>query len=222
MGMLTNDRRFSPVSLESRRPRFSVALAVVAALCFSTFPMAGAQNVNKKEQQGNLKPEVYQNESGSLPGFCGTGCKVATITAGAAATVLIVALIVHHHRQKNQAQSRLNASPVKFTDYIPGQQAKLTIPLTNESSSTMTVEEITVQDGNGALTLNESQCPFTLAPGESFQIPALLSTSEGSGRAKIRVITHAGNADDGRRGELAQSIDVSWGKPESRHHRLIP
>jgi hypothetical protein len=217
----THRRCLGFLSFEPRALRSSLAVALIGALCLSAFPGAGsAQNSTKTSSPGVVKPDTYTDKSGSLPGFCGTGCKAATIAAGAGATVLIVALVVHHHHKQAKAkQARLDASPVHFTDYIPGQPAKLTVPLTNDSASAVTVEEMAVTDESNALRLNAGNQPFTLAPGASYQIPVTLSTISSSGKARIRIFARS---DDARGAEIAKSVDVSWGHGRSKLGRLVP
>jgi hypothetical protein len=209
------------LSFEPRALRSSLAMALIGALCLSTFSVAGkAQNSNQAASFGAAKPDTYTNKSGSLPGFCGTGCKAAAIGVGVAATVVIVALVVHHHHKQAKAkQARLDASPVHFTDYIPGQPAMLTVPLTNDSASAVTVEEIAVTDDSNALRLNAGDQPFTIAPGASYQIPVTLSTSSSAGKARIRILARSGDAGGD---EIAKSVEVSWGHGRSGAHKLIP
>jgi len=206
---------------DPRRLRSSLAMTLIATLCLSAFSAAGrAQSANKTPPPNAVKPDTYTDKSGSLPGFCGTGCKAAAIGVGVAATVVIVALVVHHHHKQAKAkQARLEASPVHFTDYIPGQPAKLTVPLTNDSTSAITVEAIAVTDESNALRLTAGGQPFKLAPGASYQIPVTLSTSSSAGKARIRILARS---DDTGGAEIAKSVEVSWGRGRLGAHRLIP
>jgi hypothetical protein len=217
-------RCLGSLSFDPRRLRSSLAVGLIGALCMSTFSVAGrAQNSNKTSSPGVVKPDTYTDKSGSLPGFCGTGCKAATIAAGAGAAVLIVALVVHHHHMQEKAKkARLDADPVHFTDYIPGQPIRLTVPLTNDSASAVTVEEIVVTDDSNALRLNAGNQPFTLAAGAYYQIPVTLSTSSSAGKARIRILARSEDAAGAGGAENVKSVEVSWGHGRSGLHKLIP
>lgn len=194
---------------ELRGLRTFIGRVLIGALCLTLLPLSGRAQYQQK----------------SLPGFCSGACEAGTIAAGAVAGGLIVVLVYYKHKQKDTIYARFDTKPIKFSDYSPGQAMKLTVPLTNNSNSAITVKEIAVDDKSGALSLNGSQQSFTLAPGESYSIPVTLSTQHGTGKARIRVTVDAEKTT--RKGvvkgheEIARYIPVSWGE-KAKHHKLIP
>jgi hypothetical protein len=213
--------------IELRGIRASIGRVLIGTLCLTSLPQsARAQNSEpaRARPQVTVHPDVYQQKS--LPGICSGACIGGTIAAGAAAAGLIVYLVYAKHKQKKAITARFDAKPVKFSDYSPGQAAKLTVPLTNNSNAAITVKEIALDDKSGALSLNGSQQSFTLAPGESYPIPVTLSTQHSSGKARIRITVDAEKMT--KKGvvkgheDIVKYIPVSWGGEKAKHHKSIP
>jgi hypothetical protein len=159
---------------------------------------------------------AWRDNSGNLPGMVSTGTIVGIAVAGAAAVGL---LIYFGKRSKKSMRLKLETPPVKFSEFVSGQPSKRTVAVTNLMSAPVTVKAITIDDKSGAFRIADArEAPFTLAPGEKFQIPLILTATNGSGRAHVRitVTTPKLNKDE------IKSIDVSYGEKKSKLRKLIP
>jgi hypothetical protein len=154
-----------------------------------------------------------------LPGIsCGghTGLIAGVAAAGAGAVILIVYEKKHG---KGSTVVKLDTKAVKFGNFTPGQPVKLSVPLKDLMNAPITVKEVAVDDPSGALTIGAArQGEFTLAPGEAYDIPVTLNTSNAQGKARIRIVATSPKAKK----DVVQFIKVSYGHGESKHHRLIP
>ena len=172
------------------------------------------------KSQATPKPDTWQDLHCQLPGAdCNHTMLYTTIGVGAAGAALITILVVHSKHHKGNTKVQLNTKPVKFSDFVPGQPAKLSVPLKNEMNAAITVKELTVEDPSGALTLGDArQGTFTLAPGEGYDIPVIINTNNAKGKARLRIVATSEKAKK----DVVQFIDVSYGHGKSKHHKLIP
>ncbi len=83
----------------------------------------------------------------------------------------------------------------------------------------VTVKAISVDDKTGSLTIGDAkQVPFTLAPGEPFEIPVTVSSRDGGGKGRLRIVA----TTDKLKKDDVQFIDVSYGQQKSKLKKLIP
>jgi hypothetical protein len=159
----------------------------------------------------------YVDKSGSLPGIV-SGKTVAI--AGAAVGVGVGLLIFYIvKKKKGTPHVRLDTPPAKFTDVVAGQQAKEIVRVTNHMNDPVTVKAISVDDKSGALAIGDAkQVPFTLAPGEPFEIPVTVSSHDGGGKGRLRIVA----TTDKLKKDDVQFIDVSYGQQKSKLKKLIP
>jgi hypothetical protein len=123
------------------------------------------------------------------------------------------------HRKNRQADIDLITTPAEFADIVPGQPAKLTVPVTNPMSAAVQIKELAVEDKSGALALGATrQGSFPLAPGEKYDIPVTITANQSSGKARIRIVV----TSEGSTKQAVKYIAVSYGHPKSRLHKLIP
>lgn len=116
------------------------------------------------------------------------------------------------------SELELDAPSVEFTNFVPGQPAKLSIPLMNPMNSSITIKEIVVEDKSGALTLGgASQNAFPLAPGERYDIPVTLTAAKIEGKARIRVVA----TSEGTKKRIVKYIDVSYSRKGSQDTTTI-
>jgi hypothetical protein len=159
---------------------------------------------------------AWQNLSGDLPnGMTGTTKALLGVSGALIATTLILLIVKKHH----QTALKLDAPPVKIDDAAPGQAAKQSVPVTNLMNGPVTVKAVTVDDKSGALTIGDvRQTPFTLAPGEKFEIPVTLAVSHSGGKARIRIVATA----ERLKKEGVKFVEVSFGHHKSKLAKLIP
>jgi uncharacterized membrane protein len=140
----------------------------------------------------------------SLPGNGLTPLEIGAIAAvGASLAIYLIA------RKMGRPSAKLDVKPVHFTNFVPGQPMKLTVAVKNSVSVPITVNELTVDDHSGALTLGEArQTPFTLAPSETYEIPVTLSTNNNAGSGRIRIVERSQKAKKDR----VMFVKVSYGK----------
>jgi hypothetical protein len=173
------------------------ALAITLATAFLTAP-AYAQT----------KPGIYTKVN--VPGVIG-------LSAGVGGGVILWAYL--HHRKHRQADIKLITTPAEFADIVPGQAAKLTVPVTNPMSAAVQIKELAVEDKSGALALGATrQGSFPLAPGEKYDIPVTITANQSSGKARIRIVV----TSEGSTKQAVKYIAVSYGHPKSKLHKLIP
>lgn len=158
----------------------------------------------------------WRDNSGNLPGMVSTGTIIGIAVGGAAAVGLLIYLA---KRSKKPMQLKLETPPVKFSEFVPGQPSTQTVAVTNTTNDPVTVKAITIDDKSGAFRIaNARQVPFTLAPGENFAIPVILTATNGGGKAHLRITATTPKLKrDG-----VKSIDISYGQKKSKFLKLIP
>lgn len=192
-----------------------IAHLSIFALLISQLPSpAGAQS------QAKPTPEKYRDLSCELPGIsCGN--HLGLIIGGSAAGAGVVALLVYQKNHgKGSTAVKLDTKAVNFGDFTPGQPVKLSVSLKDMMSAPITVKEVAVEDPSGALTLGDARVgTFTLAPGEAYDLPVMLNTSNTQGKARVRVVATSPKAKK----DVVQFINVSYGKAAPKqHHKLLP
>ena len=185
-----------------KRMRGAIASALVLALLLTALPPPASAK--------------YQDLSGTLPG---SGNKGLIIGAGAAVGVTLVVLIYYKFHHKGLTKMNLDAPAVRFDGAVPGQATKQSVPVTNLMSEPVTVKAVTVEDASGALAIDAArQVPFTLAPGEKFEIPVTVTAKNAGGKAQLKIVatTEKLNKDG------VKVIEVSYGHHKSKLKKLIP
>jgi hypothetical protein len=159
----------------------------------------------------------FQDKSGSLPGIIsGKTVAIVGVAVGVGAGLLIFYLV---KKKKGAPHVKLDTPPAKFTDVVAGQQAKEIVRVTNHMNDPVTVKAISVDDKTGALAIGDAkQVPFTLAPGEPFEIPVTVSSRDGEGKGRLRIVA----TTDKLKKDDVQFIDVSYGQQKSKLKKLIP
>ena len=158
---------------------------------------------------------TWTDKSGSLPG---TVSKGAVIGVGVGAAVLVGVFIYYKIHHKGATQVKLDAPPVKF-DGTPGQPAKQNVAVTNLMSEPVTVKAVTVDGNSGAFTIGDAkQVPFTLAPGEKFEIPLTLAATNDGGKGRVRIVA----TTDRLQKDGIKFINVSYGHQKSLLRKVIP
>lgn len=158
----------------------------------------------------------YTDNSGNLPGIVsGKTVAIAGAAIGVAGGLLIFYLV---KKKRGGTLVKLETPPVKINDVVPGQPTKQTVPVTNIMSAPVTVKAVTVDDKSGVLTIDARQAPFTLAPGEKFEIPMTLSASNGGGKARVRIVV----ATEKTKKDEVKFVDVSYGHKKSKLASLVP
>jgi len=179
----------------------AVAQVLVLALIISSMPAPAEAK--------------YVDRSGELPGLVSNGVIIAIAAAGGAAIVLLIYL----GKRKGPPPVKLEALPVKFSEFTPGQQTKQVVPVTNIMNDPVTVKAVTVEDKSGAFAISDArQVPFTLAPGERFEIPVALTAKNNGGKARLRIVATTAKLKK----DSVKTIEISYGQNRSRLGRLIP
>jgi hypothetical protein len=179
-----------PLSFFSRWIRKPVAKALILALVIAALPA--------------VSEAKYRDQSGELPGFAsGKVIALLVVAAGAVFGWVIYAKI----KSKDKPKLRVEAESAKFKNVTPGQATKKTIPVTNIMNDSLTVKVLAIEDKSGAFTIGEArQVPFTLAPGETFEIPVMLSPSKKSGKAQLRIVASTPKYQK----DAEKTIDISY------------
>ena len=159
---------------------------------------------------------AYRDNSGNLPGMVSNGTIIGIVVAGGAAIGL---LLFFGLRSKGKTKVKLETPPVKFDNVAPGQPTKQSVPVTNIMNEAVTVKAVTVDDKSGAFAIGDArQVPFTLAPGEKFEIPVTLSANNSGGKARLRIVATTAKLKK----DAVKFIDVSYGHKKSKLGKLIP
>jgi hypothetical protein len=110
--------------------------------------------------------------------------------------------------------AQLDMNPMKFIfGVVPGQPAKLIVPVTNISDFPVTMKDISVEDGSGALRVGDGhQGMIVLAPAEKYDIHLSLTTSSGEGKARVRIVA----AKAGARKDEVKFVDISYSRKRSQ------
>lgn len=184
------------------RMRGAIASALVLALLLTALPPPASAK--------------YQDLSGTLPGGVSTG---AIVGVSAAAAGLVALLIYYKFHHKGVTNVKLDAPAVRFDGAVPGQPAKQSVPVTNLTSEPVTVKAVTVEDKAGALAIDGAkQVPFTLAPGEKFEIPVTLTANNPGGKARLRIVATTEKLNK----DAVKVIEVSYGHHKSKFAKIIP
>jgi hypothetical protein len=122
---------------------------------------------------------------------------------------IAVEFYVKMHKQKN-AKARLDMNPMNFViAIVPGRPAKLIVPVTNLLDAPLTIKEIAVEDKSGALTLGGGHLTMILlAPGEKYEIPVILSTNSGRGKARVRIAAASEQANK----EEVEFVEIAYNR----------
>jgi hypothetical protein len=201
---MTNEQP-STIQISSRlltKLRGAIASALVLALLLTALPPPASAK--------------WQDLSGTLPGGVSKG---VVIGVGAAAAGLVGLLIYYKVHHKGITKVKLDAPAVRFDGAVSGQPTKQSVPVTNLMSEPVTVKAVSVEDTSGALAIDAArQVPFTLAPGEKFEIPVTLTANNAGGKAHLRIVatTEKLNKDG------VKVIEVSYGHHKSKLKKLIP
>lgn len=91
--------------------------------------------------------------------------------------------------------------------------------MTNIMNEPVTVKAVTVDDKSGGLAIGDSrQVPFTIAPGEKFDIPVTLSGNNSAGKARLRIVVTTAKTKT----DQIKFVSVSYGREKSKLRKLIP
>ncbi len=184
---------------QPKRMKASIASAIVLALLVTLLPSRAEA---KWQQQ-------------SLPGTVPTAAVVGAVAAGAAVIGLLIYLKLRH---KGAAHVKLDAPPARFDDAPPGQPVEKSVPVVNLMNDPITVKSLAVEDPTHAFTLSDARkVPFTIAPGERVAIPLVLSASNGSGKARLRIVASA----PGLEKDATKFVSISYGRQASRLAKLV-
>ena len=125
--------------------------------------------------------------------------------AGARLVRMQVSLKIH---SKTKARVKLNMNPATLIASAEnGQPAPFVVPVTNLMNARVSVKEIAVEGSGSSLSLpGGAQREVLLAPGESYEIAAVVIARKGSGRARIRVVA----SEENSRHAETKHIDVSY------------
>jgi len=207
MKPVEREYRLRPSSLYRRLLKSSTAYLLVLATVMLLLPLPAKA--------------TWTDKSCQLPGIVNAQCTnytpiIVVAAVGTAAAVVLFVYAKKHH--KGNTAVKLDLKPVKFEDFTPGQPAKLSVPLKDMMSAPITVKEVAVDDPTGAVTLGDArQGTFTLAPGEVYDIPVTLSTTNSEGKARIRIVATSQKANK----DIVQFIKVSYGKGAAKHLGLF-
>jgi hypothetical protein len=187
---LSNEKDKTPQSFFFKWVKKSIAHILILAVVISAAPTVGKA--------------AWRDQSSSLPGLT-SGKVVALALVGLGAVVGLVVYI--KVRGKGDVKLKVDAPSAKFKDVVKGQSTKKTVPVTNLMNESLTVKSLNIKDNSGAFTMeNARQVPFTLAPGETFEIPVMLSPKKNSGKAQLQIVASAPKFKKDR----MKTIDLSY------------
>jgi len=160
---------------------------------------------------------TWTDKSGSLPGIISPGEAAAIIAGGAVVIGLAVYLIIKHRRGQNMV--KLYAPPVRFDNAVPGQPSKQSVPVTNQMGDLVTVKAVSVEDQSSPVAIGDAkQVPFTLAPGEKFEIPVTLSANNGAGKTRLKIVA---TTEKLKKDEI-KFVNIYYGHQKSKLSKLVP
>jgi hypothetical protein len=155
-------------------------------------------------------------EGAELPGTV-SDAKIYTLLGilGGVVALLVYVKVTH----KGAPQVKLETPPVKFNDVVAGEPTKRSVPVTNIMNDPVTVKAVTMDDKSGAFAIGDArQVPFTLAPGEKFEIHVTLSPKNGGGKARVRIVATTAKLKK----DTVKFISVSYGHRKSKLGKLVP
>jgi hypothetical protein len=161
-----------PSSCFGRWIRKPVAHVLIVALIIAVLP--------------NVGEAAWRDQSDDLPGFAsGKVIVLLAVAAGALVGLVIYAKI----KGKGEPKLQVEADSAKFKNIPRGQSTKKMVPVTNIMGDSVTVKRLSIDDNSGSFTIGEArQVPFTIAPGETFEIPITLSPNKKSGKAQLVIV----------------------------------
>jgi hypothetical protein len=202
-----------------------IAQVLVLALVVSSLPAPAQVTINCSGLSGNALLNcltLQQSGSGTSStksSTSGTTVVIIGVVAAAAITLAILYVLKKKHNKEPNSRVNLEAPPLKFNDVVPGQLTKESVPVTNIMNDPVTVKAVTVDDKSGAFTIGDSrQAPFTIAPGEKFDIPVTLSGNNGGGRARLRIVVATAKTKK----DEVKFVNISYGHKKSKLSKLIP
>jgi hypothetical protein len=152
------------------------------------------------------------NNSGAESG--GKTTAIIALAATAAAGLLIFLVVKKNSRTP---KVKLDSPSVKFNHIVSGEPTTGTVPVRNIMSEPVTLKAITMDGRSGVLTLGDPRrTPFTLAPGEKFDIPVMLSADKGRGKARLRILASTAKTKK----DAVKLVAISYNHEKSKHKNL--